>query len=125
MSYVLLVDDEPFVRTLYHAILDRQHKLRVVQADNGKSALEQIAKETPALVLTDVQMPEMNGLELLTNIRKSNQTIPIVIGSGTWTLEEMHRAEKSGANVIYSKGDISPLKVCEIVANCLNPEYIC
>lgn len=117
MSYVLIVDDAPMIRFMYNHRLSKIHQLPVVEAENGKEALEQIARKMPLVVLTDKDMPVMGGLELITAIRKNHTHLPIVIGSGSWTAEELDKAKMNGANETYEKGVDSTSDVCKRVAN--------
>lgn len=71
---VLIVDDQPDVRKLLHMIMDNG-EWQVVEAADGKEAIEQIRKHRPELVLLDIMMPGYpNGLELLEMVKK-NKTV--------------------------------------------------
>lgn len=60
---IVVIDDEPFVLSLIETILEDEG-FRVVTATDGKSGWEKIQAESPALVVTDIQMPGMNGIEV-------------------------------------------------------------
>lgn len=76
---VLLVDDNPTNLTILKAHLE-QWKLNVVAASSGKQALAIMMQEAAFhLVLTDMQMPEMNGVQLARSIRNRNPTVPIIL----------------------------------------------
>ncbi|RAK02363.1 signal transduction histidine kinase [Larkinella arboricola] len=76
---VLLIDDNPTNLTILKSHLE-QWKLTVVAASSGKQALAIMMQEAPFhLVLTDMQMPEMNGVQLARSIRSRNLTIPIIL----------------------------------------------
>jgi CheY-like chemotaxis protein len=78
MKTILIVDDQDVQRkTLKRAF--RTHGYLVSEANSGKEALEHIEEEKVDAVLTDYAMPEMNGIELLQNIRETNSDIPVVI----------------------------------------------
>ena len=72
---ILIVDDEPVVRRAFKRVL---HAYRVVEAENGKDALRIIEKDLPALVITDLNMPEMGGVELLEKLRNAHPALPIL-----------------------------------------------
>ncbi len=72
MKKILIADDEPHVSMILKQFLERS-KYQVTTVLNGQQALDQIAKEMPDLLITDVQMPKMNGIDLCEAI---NQNIP-------------------------------------------------
>jgi two-component system KDP operon response regulator KdpE len=74
---VLIVDDEPPIRKLLRMGLDTQG-YRVIEAADGKSALEHV-REKPDLIILDLGLPDMQGLELLRTIRARNENVPIVV----------------------------------------------
>ena len=75
----MIVDDEPVVRRAFKRVL---HAYRVLEAENGKDALRIIEKDLPALVITDLNMPEMGGVELLEKLRNAHPALPILGLSG-------------------------------------------
>jgi two-component system, OmpR family, KDP operon response regulator KdpE len=74
---VLVVDDEPPIRKLLRTGL-AAHGYRVLEAPNGRAALEQL-EAAPHLIILDLGLPDMQGLELLKTIRSRNDSVPIVI----------------------------------------------
>ncbi len=78
---VLVVDDEPQVRALLRAALTA-HDYQVDEAENGLSALEALARSTPSVVLLDMTMPDLSGVEVLRRLRASGSTVPVVLSSG-------------------------------------------
>ena len=78
-STVLVVDDGPVDRRMVGKILDAEPSLSTVFADHGKQALEQIEASPPDVVLTDIQMPEMDGLTLVTEIRRRFPFLPVIL----------------------------------------------
>ena len=79
----LVVDDEPTVRVLGTLML-RQWGYEVIQAEDGRQALELFAANAGAvrLVLLDLMMPVMDGVETLTEIRRTHPNVPVVVCSG-------------------------------------------
>ena len=79
MPRILIVDDEEPVRSVVKKVLSA---FNVVEAENGKIALQLANKATPDLVIADINMPEMDGLELLSNLRDKYPDVPVVGLSG-------------------------------------------
>jgi two-component system chemotaxis response regulator CheY len=75
----LLVDDSSTMRQIQRRTLEKLGHSDVVEASDGKEALEVIARSKPDIVLTDWNMPNMNGLELVKAVRAANAKIPIVM----------------------------------------------
>jgi DNA-binding NarL/FixJ family response regulator len=80
---VYLVDDVPELRELIKFAMEDDPGFEVVgEAGDGRSALEGIAATSPAAVLLDLSMPDMNGLEAILEIRKSDPDVAIIVLSG-------------------------------------------
>jgi len=85
MKKILIVDDEPHVSLILKQFLERAN-YQVTTALNGQQALTKISKDMPDLVITDVQMPKMNGIDLCNTINKDYaelQKLIIVMTSRT------------------------------------------
>ncbi len=93
---VLVVDDEPnIVRSLKGVLEDEGYE--VVSAASGESALEELRKEIPDVVLLDIWLPGMDGLEVLQRIKETSPALPVIIISGHGTIETAVRATRMGA----------------------------
>lgn len=79
-SSILLAEDEDRVRESFKKVL-LLYVDKVYDAKNGEEALELYKKHTPDIVITDIKMPRLSGLELIKKIRSSNQNIPIIVTS--------------------------------------------
>ena len=77
---VLVVDDDAITRMLVKLLLEREH-FEVLEASNGRDAVEIASREHPDLLLIDLNMPQMDGYEAITNIRKdvSQASLPILV----------------------------------------------
>lgn len=94
-SKILVVDDEPdLVEILSFELRAQGHT--VVSAGNGKEALVQIKKEKPNLIISDINMPEMDGVDFFTSLKKDKNTkdIPIFILTASGNLEKYFRVLK-------------------------------
>ncbi len=96
MTKILVIDDEDFIRENFYDYLT-DLDFEVVTAENGFSGLEIFKNEEPDIVLTDLRMPGMGGLEVIEEIRKINIDIPIIVVSGTGVLEDAIEAVRLGA----------------------------
>jgi len=77
---VLVVDDEPSIVQLTRLYLERDG-YRVIEAGDGKSALDAIRRERPALVLLDIMLPEIDGLEVCRSLRAEKNQVPVIMVS--------------------------------------------
>ena len=93
---ILLLEDEVDVRDSYVDMLNYLG-YDVVTADNGKSGLEIINREPIDIVITDLNMPVMNGLEAMRRIKKKNSGIEVIVITGFATIENAIGAMKQGA----------------------------
>ena len=75
----LVVDDSATMRQLIAMILRKMGYSKISDAPNGRVALERLSSDAPDIVLTDINMPEMNGLEFIEKARAKYPTLPIVI----------------------------------------------
>jgi CheY-like chemotaxis protein len=78
---VLLVDDDDLVRSVVRRFLERAGH-RVSEASDGRLALSEFTADPPDLVVTDIIMPGMDGLEVIAAMRRTHPSIPIVAMSG-------------------------------------------
>jgi DNA-binding response OmpR family regulator len=99
MKRILVVDDEIGALTLIGIMLERGG-FSVVKAKDANAALAELDKETPDLIILDVMMPGMNGIELCRVIRSRTETgdIPVLILSARGDAESVMRGMDAGAN---------------------------
>ena len=96
MATVLVVDDEPEIRTSLRGIL-AEEGLRVLEAEDGRQALDVINRESPELVILDVWMPEVDGLQLLQQLHETALAPAVIMISGHGNIETAVKATKLGA----------------------------
>ncbi len=101
-QYILAVDDEPKNLELIAARLSSKG-YRLVTAESGKQALERIRKEKPALVLLDIMMPEMDGVEVLKQIKAIDKDIPVAMVTAVWDNAEGKKCMDLGAYEYVTK----------------------
>jgi DNA-binding NarL/FixJ family response regulator len=107
---LLLVEDEPQFRRSLRAFLE-DSEYCVLEAANGREALDLFQRHRPALVLTDLRMPAMDGIELLTHLKSLCPDVPVLVLSGTGDTNALMEASRRGAYACFSKplGDTSEL----------------
>jgi DNA-binding response OmpR family regulator len=93
---ILVVDDEQSIRALLNDILSAEG-YEVQDASNGKEAIEKIAKIVPDLIITDLQMPVMDGLELIKTVRAEQPDILFLVITGYATVDSAIQALQLGA----------------------------
>lgn len=93
---VLIVDDDTFIRKSFRVFLE-ESGYRVLDAKNGRAALELLKLEVPDLILLDLRMPELDGFGVLKKVRKQYPTIPVVVVSGTGIIQDVVEALQMGA----------------------------
>ena len=98
MKKILIVDDKLEVVELVKATLEGED-YQTISASDGREALEKIGKEKPDLVLLDVVMPKMNGLEVLAKVKKDPQTkdVPIIMLTAKGQQLDKDRGRRLGA----------------------------
>jgi CheY-like chemotaxis protein len=109
---ILIVDDEtPLVNVISKML--RKESYRVTSAADGKTAWNIYMEIKPDLVLTNIRMPEMDGLKLLARIKGENPSTPVIIMTGFHTPRVRQEAKKLGVDVFISK----PFKLNELLEN--------
>jgi chemotaxis protein histidine kinase CheA/CheY-like chemotaxis protein len=110
----LVVDDSSIVREIIREIL-AEAGLDIELAHSGAAALEALEARSPDIVLSDVEMPHMSGLELLREIRRRTQRLPVVMISTRGSVEDRRVAAEIGADAYLVKSDFSRDRLLEIV----------
>jgi len=101
---ILLVDDKKDILDTMGEILEICHNHKVQGAASGKEALKWIRKKKYDLVITDLALPVMNGLELITKIRKIRPKINIVVLTGIHSNDELReKLTKLGVQQVFVK----------------------
>ncbi|AKF07305.1 hybrid sensor histidine kinase/response regulator [Sandaracinus amylolyticus] len=113
---VLVADDSELTRDVVVSIL-REMQLEVIEAVDGRSALELIASSKPDLVLTDLDMPVVDGFELLRRVRAEPawSSLPVIVLSTRWAPADLQRASELGADAYLVKNRIELDEVRRVV----------
>ncbi len=99
---VLVVDDEPSARSGLEKLL-KQEGFSVETAEDGKSALELATERPPDIVVTDLKMPQMDGVELLTRLREQDPHIPVIVVTAFGEVASAVSAMRAGAEDYLTK----------------------
>ena len=113
---VLIADDDEFIRRLVVTTLEDVSGVRLVEARDGREAIDVASRERPALILLDVAMPSMDGIEACRRLRSSPETsaTPIVMLTAHAAEGDETRALEAGADRYLTK-PFSPLDLLRIV----------
>ncbi|MCI4625493.1 MAG: sigma-54 dependent transcriptional regulator [Candidatus Magnetoovum sp. WYHC-5] len=115
MKTVMIIDDEKGIRETLSEILEDED-FNVITFSDGESALEDMQKKVPDLIFLDLWLPGMDGLEVLNEIRKLNQVVPVIIISGHGKIEQAVKATKMGAYDFLEK----PLSLERVILTAQN-----
>jgi len=115
---ILIVDDEPTIQQSLSGILSDEG-FEISIASNGYEALQIIQEDSPDLVLLDIWMPGIDGIETLKEIKKENPNIQVIIITGHGTIETAVTATKLGAFDLIEK-PLSIDKIIVSISNALN-----
>ena len=103
--HILLADDHPVVRDGLVAILSTQPDFEVVgEAGNGRLAIQLVQELNPDLILLDLEMPEMDGVETLQTLRAANPDVRVIVFTAFDTDERILTAVQAGAQGYLLKG---------------------
>lgn len=102
---ILIVDDSTAMRAFIISGLEELGKFRFIEAKTGFEALKELPRKRYALIISDINMPDINGLELLNFIKTSDnyKDIPVLMISTETKEEDLNRALSMGANDYLTK----------------------
>lgn len=123
MANILLIEDEQLVAATIEVVLMKAgHKVTV--ANNGEAGLAKFAEIAPDLVITDIIMPQKEGIETIRDLRAKSPNIPIIAISGggrTKNFDFLRMAHKLGANEVLRK-PFANADLVAVVGRCLNKQ---
>jgi DNA-binding NtrC family response regulator len=102
MAKVLVIDDEQGIRSLLDTLLSRKG-FNVVLADGGRKGLELFRRERPDVIVLDLNMPEMDGIAVLQQVRSLNPDQLVIILTGAGTPEKEQRVHALGVSEFVEK----------------------
>ena len=117
---ILIIEDSPTMRQLIAFALKRIRGVRIVEANDGVDGLKKLSAERFELIFTDINMPVMDGLKLVSLVRNdpSHRDIPIVVITTEGAQEDRERALALGADDYITK-PIQPTRIVEVAKRLL------
>ncbi|MDQ0726267.1 response regulator [Microbacterium sp. W4I20] len=100
---VLVVDDDPDVALLVKTVLERRAGCIVEVASDGQAAIERVAAMRPDVVVTDIEMPGLSGLELLAELRRTVPSVPVIVMTAHVSVEYAVSALRAQADEFLTK----------------------
>jgi len=120
MARIVVIEDDPLINRMYQKIFTAKgHKVEV--AIDGEEGMDKIKDFQPDLILLDIMMPKVNGLELLKKIKSTSEIakIPVVVLSNLSGTSDIETALSEGAVKYIVKSDYKPKEVYDIVKGIL------
>ncbi|MEI5988512.1 response regulator [bacterium BFN5] len=117
-STILIVDDQPGIRRLLMEVLTEEG-YAVITASNGYEGLQKAKEIEPALILMDMKMPGMDGIETLRELRKVGQAGNVIMMTAYGELELVNQARELGAYAYITK-PFDIIALCRMVSSHVN-----
>jgi CheY-like chemotaxis protein len=116
MKRIIIIEDNAVSANLYRGALSREG-YRIVVATDGEAGLQAINESRPDLVLLDLMLPKVEGLEVLRQIRATPGLgdLPVIVASNSFTASRLDDVWKAGATQILTKANVPPKDVARIV----------
>ena len=106
MKRILIADDNPLVRRGLRHLIERHREWKVVaEAKDGRDVVDRARELHPDVVVLDLVMPNMNGLEAARELAKTEPQLPILLCTVQWSPHIVDQARKSGARGAVSKSE--------------------
>lgn len=122
MQKILIIEDDPYVRRFYGRLFSFE-KYQVEMAANGEEGIELAKKNKPDLILLDIMMPVMNGMEVLAKLVGDPETkdCPVVMLTVLGDEETIQKAKDLGAKGYIVKSDAEPKDLLAKIESFLKP----
>ncbi len=106
---VLVVEDQEDMRLLYRVMFRRETRIEVLEAESGESALSIVAQEVPDLILTDITLPGMSGIDLTRIVKRDFPAMKVMVITGHDASRFYDQAMNAGADDLVIKGDMAQI----------------
>lgn len=116
MKKILITEDSPTMRSLLISTIEAMEDFEIVEAGSGFEALRLLPRENVDLIITDINMPDINGLELISFVRSNPnyRSIPLFIISTESSEKDMEKGLALGANEYLTK-PFNPVRLQELI----------
>lgn len=120
MSKILIIEDDPILSKMYQKIFESENH-EVIMGDDGVDGFEKAKTVNPEIILLDIMMPKMNGLQMLAKLKETEGTknIPVVMLTNLAGVEESKKALALGALQYIIKSEFNPSEVEHMIKNLL------
>jgi len=115
---VLFIEDDSLIVKIYTTRLELEG-IEVSSAEDGEIAMQMYRQKEPDLIVLDLMLPKVSGLEILKQIRQENKSIPIIVYSVLSDREKIEEMKANGANEYFVKPDIHPRQMVERIKSYL------
>jgi CheY-like chemotaxis protein len=121
MKQILVVDDDPLMHRLFQHHLERAG-YQMISARSGREALDIASRQPPQLIVMDIMMPDIDGLEALRELKKADATkaIPVIVITANGLHVSRKESESSGAAVFLTK-PFSPVQLLTEIRRLVPP----
>lgn len=124
MKKILIVDDDKIFLKIFRDTLFKMHedKFEVIVAEDGQEGLDKVAQENPDLIVLDIKMPKMDGIEFLRALKEKSpdHQIPVLISSNFSDAEKISEGLELGVRGYVVKSDYSLDGIIERIEGILN-----
>lgn len=119
MKSILLIEDDVFIRDLYIRVLKKEAGFDIRVAEDGESGLKEVEDRHPDLILLDVMLPKINGIDVLKELKQNTDTkdIPVFLLTNLGQRSIIDQAFSIGADGYMLKARLLPNEIVEKVTN--------
>ncbi len=123
-SSILIVEDDAILARLYKYCLEK-HGFAVSVAADGEIAIQMLERTVPDLVIADLMLPKVHGIDVIKHIRASPRTahVPVIVATNAYLASMVKAARAAGANQCLTKAECSPEDLVKVIKETLDPSH--
>ena len=115
---ILIIEDNAVAASVCRATLTRAG-YQVEIAPDGESGLSAVARDVPDLVMLDMMLPKLGGIEVLREIRTAHPRLPVIVTSNAYTPDRMDALWGAGVTSVMTKANSTPKEILQVVGAAL------